>query len=149
MADTSDPAVGVLIGLLFATLLVAQVIEEFFSPRQLTGQRGNLVPGFPQRRDVLLPRGGEASGLFVLLLVDFQAIGNEGLRHVGQVRSLRILFLTDCKRVGDEGVASLSSLERMKELDLSGTSFTDSGLRAITTMRELMKLYLKRTEVTD
>jgi len=85
----------------------------------------------------------------LVLHLDDTTVGNEDLRFIGRINSLRILFLTDCKRVSDEGLSFLSSLQRLHELDLTGTSITDSGLQCLTSLCELKKLYLTDTKVSD
>jgi internalin A len=52
-------------------------------------------------------------------------------------------------RVTDLGLAKLASLEKLRRLDLSGSSITASGLRTLTTFRDLRRLSLWNVKGID
>lgn len=83
------------------------------------------------------------------LYLDDTAIGNEGLQSVGLLHRLEVLFLTDCKNVTDKGIERLSSLQALRELDLSGTMITDDALVHVAAFPNIESLYLKRTRIGD
>ena len=56
-------------------------------------------------------------------------IDDDGLASVGRLKNLQTLELTSNKRIADKGLSRLSSLAKLWELWLSGTTLSDAGLK--------------------
>jgi hypothetical protein len=99
-------------------------------------------------------------------------IGDEGLRHICQLRSLRFLNLPQARltdaglselhrlphlellRIGsplitDAGMAEIAGLRSLRWLHLIDIPITDAGLRRLHDMKQLESLYLDGSRVTD
>lgn len=77
-------------------------------------------------------------------------LDNEGLERVAGFRQLEILKIDHTKVGGDEHgyLKPLSSLKELRKLDLSRTAVTDSGLGYLSDLRNLEYLSLADTSIT-
>jgi hypothetical protein len=70
------------------------------------------------------------------------------LKHLSKLKSLEFLDLTNVKSITDEGVSYLTSLENLKELNLSGTknssgtNITEKCFVHLSQMKSLRKLVI-------
>ena len=62
---------------------------------------------------------------------------------------LTSLHIVDCPEVTDAGLKRVESLQKLRRLDLRGSSITDDGLSRLADLKELRELCLKRTAVSD
>lgn len=69
--------------------------------------------------------------------------------HIGQLRSLQLLNLNGRKSVTDLGLVHLRGLTELRELDLSFTGATGSGLKSLERMTRLRKLVLPTGPISD
>ncbi len=82
------------------------------------------------------------------LFLDRASVGDEGMRHVGQIVTLRYLTLRETA-VTDRGVQLLGNLSSLVELRLSKLDITDESLPTIGQLTELQNLSLDETDITD
>jgi Leucine Rich repeat len=80
--------------------------------------------------------------------IDSTSIGDDGLKHVGQLAGLESLCLSDT-RISDAGMRELESLVNIKGLQIENTRISDVGLKSIECMSDLHYLRLGGTCVTD
>ncbi|TWU37855.1 Methicillin resistance mecR1 protein [Novipirellula aureliae] len=75
-------------------------------------------------------------------------IGDEGMKHLGQLRSLELLDLQKTD-VTSKGLEQLADLPNVKMLLLAGAAIDDAARAPISRMRTLRNLGLRNTKVTD
>jgi serine/threonine protein kinase/Leucine-rich repeat (LRR) protein len=81
------------------------------------------------------------------LQLQYPRISDEAAAFLAQMRQLKGLELGDVQ--GDKGLESLSRLQKLEELHLSGGNLTDAGLAHLARMPNLRLLECKDTAFTD
>jgi internalin A len=76
-------------------------------------------------------------------------ITDSTLQRLREFPNLRSLHILNCPKVSDAGLQSLTSLKKLRRLDLRGTSITDRGLASLSTLTELRELALSDTGISD
>jgi Leucine-rich repeat (LRR) protein len=76
-------------------------------------------------------------------------ITDSTLQRLREFPDLRSLHILNCPKVSDAGLQSLTSLKKLRRLDLRGTSITDRGLASLSTLTELRELALSDTGISD
>ncbi len=71
-------------------------------------------------------------------------IAARGLERLKDLAALERLDLEGCKRVGDDAAAVLASFHSLREVDLTGTAFTDKGIAALRQARPDCKIIAGR-----
>jgi Leucine-rich repeat (LRR) protein len=71
------------------------------------------------------------------------------LKRLDEFPNLTSLHVVDCLGITDTGLRALKSLKKLRRLDLRGTSTTDNGLSNLSALTELRELSLSRTSVSD
>ncbi len=74
--------------------------------------------------------------------------GDEGLKHLKDLRELHILRLSE-SAVTNDGLTELKSVKGLRTLLLGRTQISDAGLKHVEGMSQLEELYLDQTGVTD
>lgn len=76
------------------------------------------------------------------------AIGDDLLKHVGEIRTLKELSLADTK-ITDVGLKHLIKLDKLEQLDVSGTLITDEGLLQLALLQKLGQVSYADSRVTS
>ncbi len=76
-------------------------------------------------------------------------IAARGLERLKGLAALERLDLEGCKRVGDDAAPVLASFHSLRELDLTGTSFTDKGIAELRQARPDCKVLAGRSAVPE
>ncbi len=76
-------------------------------------------------------------------------IAARGLERLKGLAALERLDLEGCKRVGDDAAPVLASFHSLRELDLTGTSFTDKGIAELRQSRPDCKVLAGRSAVPE
>lgn len=76
------------------------------------------------------------------------AIGDVGMRTVGELAGLKELFLAGT-RISDAGSIYLARLKNLEALALNDTALGDAALENIQGLASLQRLWLKNTRVSD
>jgi Leucine-rich repeat (LRR) protein len=69
------------------------------------------------------------------------------LQHVAKVTNLHDLEICDSKLVGDEGFAPLAGLPKLDNLRLQNCDLGETGLKGISALENLSRLFLNRVKV--
>ena len=120
-----------------------EVAEAFFdksSHRVLDDATFHQFVGVIRSQNLPTPRG--------LVFADLP-ITDAALQELSVFTDLTSLHIINCPRVTDSGLEYVESLNKLRRLDLRGTSITDDGLARLSKLRDLRELSLKRTAVTD
>ncbi len=75
-------------------------------------------------------------------------IGDEGLRHVGNVPTLKMLDLSFNPHITDKGLSYLEHLPALEELTLNETHVHGEGLSALRKIRTLKRINMFQTELS-
>jgi hypothetical protein len=74
----------------------------------------------------------------------------EGLEKLRPYRNLRQLFVIDNPSIGDEEVRAIAvHIDQLTTLSLDGTPITDTSLAYLASMRNLRRLAIRNTKVSD
>jgi hypothetical protein len=83
------------------------------------------------------------------LHLDQCTVGDTALVHVGHMEGLVHLRLSENKKITDSGIAHLKGLQKLKTLDISGTSVTKSCAKSLTELPKLRLLRVSSPTVTN
>ena len=76
-------------------------------------------------------------------------VTNKAVAELAALPNLERLSLWRVRRIDDGAAEQLARMNRVATLDLAETSFGDKGLEQIRSMKQLRKLYLGGTAVTE
>ena len=79
-------------------------------------------------------------------------ISLDAMKHLGRLSSLDYLCFggsDNSTPITDEGLACLGNLQRLDDLDLTGTKVTARGMKPLTTLKNLRRLALIDTRVRE
>lgn len=76
-------------------------------------------------------------------------IGDEGVGHLRSLRLVSTLILSGNPRITGATMQCLTSMQQLRQLDLSGTSVDDEGARQLAALQSLYELDLSAARVTD
>jgi hypothetical protein len=76
-------------------------------------------------------------------------LSSKGIEKIATLPELRRLELSQLERVDDAAIPHLLAMERLEEVDLSGTGVTDEGLEKLTGARNLRHIYLGGSKATE
>src|SRR5262245_43750223 len=126
-----------LLGTIAATPIVARTPEEAKEVERLEKAGARVTD------DRSLP---EAARLAVKFdkLDDKTATGLKGLKHVGK------LMVEDASHMTDKSLAVVGTFDELRELSLTKSGMTNTGMSSLKGLKELRKLYLiDAAKVTD
>src|SRR5207248_8061019 len=69
---------------------------------------------------------------------------DRGLAQIKGLESLEEISFQDCRRIKGDGLAHLKDLPRLRKVDLSRSSVTDEGMKAIKELKQIDELHLGR-----
>jgi hypothetical protein len=75
-------------------------------------------------------------------------VGDTALMQVGKMDGLEYLRLSDNKKITDAGIAHLKGLQKLKTLDIAGTSATKSCAKSLAELPNLRSLRISSAAVT-
>jgi Leucine-rich repeat (LRR) protein len=76
-------------------------------------------------------------------------ITDDALEALSTFPNLTSLHILGCPNVTDAGLEQVGTLEKLRRLNLGGSSITDRGIARLSNLRDLRELSLSHTAVTD
>jgi|GEM_PF-444391 len=83
------------------------------------------------------------------LEVLYNNIGNDALKHIGQMKQLRSLDIRGCVYINNEGLEHITGLNNLRALRLRQTVLGDEGLQKLAALPNLINLWIEDALISD